>query len=74
MIVILELNEIVSYCVFNLFYALKAETSKKRATDSATKTPVSSKKAKTATPQKTGIFLIFLYDCFVTDLLGLFSS
>jgi len=44
---------------------LKAETSKKRATDSATKTPVSSKKAKTATPQKTGI---------VTDLLGLFSS
>ncbi|KAJ6985972.1 hypothetical protein D5086_018774 [Populus alba] len=31
----------------------KAETSKKRANDSATKTPVSSKKAKTATPQKT---------------------
>ncbi|KAJ6693018.1 HISTONE DEACETYLASE HDT3-LIKE ISOFORM X1 [Salix purpurea] len=34
---------------------LKAETSKKRANESATKTPVSSKKAKAATPQKSDV-------------------
>ncbi|KAG5239252.1 histone deacetylase HDT [Salix suchowensis] len=33
----------------------KAETSKKRANESATKTPVSSKKAKAATPQKSDV-------------------
>ncbi|KAB5541720.1 hypothetical protein DKX38_014694 [Salix brachista] len=33
----------------------KAETSKKRASESATKTPVSSKKAKAATPQKSDV-------------------
>ena len=58
---------------------MKAETSKKRANDSATKTPVSSKKAKKATPQKTGIFLIFFYGdiefyvCF-NALLGTLNS
>jgi hypothetical protein len=45
-----------SYYVFNLLHVVKAEQSKKRTSDSAIKTPVSSKKAKTATPQKTGIF------------------
>ncbi|KAF9676272.1 hypothetical protein SADUNF_Sadunf09G0121300 [Salix dunnii] len=42
-------------CVFHLYHTLKAETSKKRANESATKTPVSSKKAKAATPQKSDV-------------------
>lgn len=35
--------------------SLKVEVSKKRANESATKTPIPAKKAKAATPQKTGM-------------------
>jgi hypothetical protein len=38
---------------------LKAESGKKRPSESATKTPVPTKKAKAATPQKTGDFVCF---------------
>jgi nucleophosmin 1 len=37
-----------------LSFILKVEQGKKRANESASKTPVSSKKAKNATPEKTG--------------------
>lgn len=50
--------EVVCYVdrIFIHLFLLKAEPSKKRAAESATKTPVQDKKAK-VTPQKTGDYL-----------------
>lgn len=48
---------------------LKAELGKKRPSDSASKTPVPAKKAKSATPQKTGDFVNL---CSVNLLLDLY--
>jgi nucleophosmin 1 len=39
---------------YRLLFVLKVEQGKKRANESASKTPVSSKKSKNATPEKTG--------------------
>lgn len=48
---------IISVKVF--YYYLKAGPSKKRPTESVSKTPVPDKKAKFVTPQKTGELLGF---------------
>lgn len=59
----LFLHEFLLTCFWCLI--LKAGPSKKRPTESATKTPVPAKKVKLDTPQKTGnisyIFSLFLY-------------
>lgn len=51
---------------------MKAGPSKKRPTESATKTPVPAKKVKLDTPQKTGnisyIFSLFMYFIFGTKI------
>lgn len=41
---------------FVILFKKKAEKGKKRPNESATKTPVPSKKIKSVTPQKTGVF------------------
>lgn len=55
---------------------LKAEPSKKRAAESAAKTPVADKKAK-ATPQKTGNFLLhshFIIYLYIKVVIFIFKS
>jgi len=49
----------------NRLFVLKVDQGKKRANESASKTPVSSKKSKNATPEKTGetklYYILFLF-------------
>lgn len=49
--------------VVKCLHGVKVDKGKKRLNDSAAKTPVSAKKAKASTPQKTGqhLFLFCLY-------------
>lgn len=44
----------MDFACFLYLLVLKADQGKKRANDSALKTPVSTKKAKNITPEKTG--------------------
>ena len=49
----------ITFSVYWMIYIFTANQGKKRPNDSASKTPVAAKKAKSSTPQKTGEAIVF---------------